>query len=189
MGVEIEAKMKLDDPASLCRRLRSAGAKPIGNYLEINKLFDHANGDLRRSDKALRLRINQDLSRGRTAFIITYKGPRKQSRLKSRQEIEFTVSDAAAAKALLNALSYEEVFSFQKRRRSWKLLGCKVEIDQLPYLGWFVEIEGPGARRVMRLRKKLGLATQPLINQSYVWLLRDYMNKRKRRSRKVEFRA
>ena len=52
-------------------------------------------------------------------------------------------NDDDAIDAAFAALGYSRVLSFEKRRESWKLGGCNVELDELPHLGTFVEIEGP----------------------------------------------
>ena len=41
--------------------------------------------------------------------------------------------------------------------RSWKLGGCTVELDELPHLGTFVEIEGPSEAAILKVRDQLQL--------------------------------
>ena len=94
----------------------------------------------------LRLRTNHDSATGTETHIITWKGPRQPGALKSREEVELTVTDPADAALLLEKLGYVKVLTFEKRRQSWQLGGCKVELDELPLLGSFVEVEGPGER-------------------------------------------
>jgi adenylate cyclase class IV len=48
-----------------------------------------------------------------------------------------------------------------------------VELDELPQLGTFIEIEGPSAAKVMACRKKLGLADEPMIPESYVAMVAE----------------
>jgi len=189
MPLEIEAKMKLTDSEALRQRLIAAGAKDLGQHLETNTLFDTPGTDLRRADSALRIRINHNLATNETEFIVTFKGPRQPGPLKSRPETEFTVSDPKLAAQLFEALGYRESISFQKRRHSWKLADCKVELDEIPHLGHFVEIEGPSQEQVLSLRQTLGLAGEPMISKSYMALLSDYLEKQKITPRRVEFSA
>ncbi len=44
---------------------------------------------------------------------------------------------------------------------------CLVELDELPQLGCFVEIEGPDEEAVMSVRDVLHLDDRPLVNKSY----------------------
>jgi len=175
MGLEIEAKMKADDLESLRLRLESAGAVQQGEVLETNTYFDTPDGMLRQSDKGLRLRANHDSSDGDITYVITFKGPRQPGALKTRPETEFTVDDPEAATDLFEQLGYQKVLSFEKRRRTWQYLGCKVELDELPYLGTYVEVEGPTAEKVIHARQALGLADQPIVKTGYISLLMTYL--------------
>ena len=83
-----------------------------------------------------------------------------------------------AAQALLEALGYAPVLTFEKRRRRWQFEGCLVEIDTLPLIGSFVEIEGPSSQQVMDARRRLGLDGAPLIARSYLGLLKDHLEQR-----------
>src|SRR5690606_3272245 len=86
------------------------------------------------------------------------------------------VSDARTAAHLLTALGYVSVISFEKRRRRWTLDNCRVEIDTLPYLGGFVEIEGPSEPIVLSVRRKLALDHLPMISASYISMLVTYLS-------------
>jgi adenylate cyclase, class 2 len=187
MGLEIEAKMKVVDLEVLRLRLEAAGAAAAGEHLETNVFFDTSGGSLTQADKGLRLRTDRQSQPPRTRHLVTFKGPRQPGPLKMRQEIEFSVDDPGAATELFKELGMAMVLSFQKRRRSWTLLGCKVELDELPYLGSFVEIEGPAPEKVMHARQTLGLADQPIITSSYAALLGRHLEEHKIQSRTVEF--
>ena len=73
------------------------------------------------------------------------------------------------------------MLSFEKRRETLELDGCKVELDELPHLGSFVEIEGPDEEAVLRVREKLGLADRPIVKTSYIALLMGYLQERGQR--------
>ena len=119
--------------------------------------------------------------------IITYKGPRQHGLLKSRDEVEVTVGNSEDASQLLERLGFVRMLSFEKRRESWKLGGCKVELDELPYLGSFVEVEGPGDQPVLAVREQLGLADRPIVKSSYIALLMGYLQERGQNRRIVTF--
>jgi predicted adenylyl cyclase CyaB len=188
MGLEIEAKMRLKDFAPLLRRLKNSRAKAAGEVLETNIFFDTPDNALRSAGMGLRLRANRNIRTGNTRHVVTFKGPRRRGSLKTRPEFEFSIDNPSALIHVLNQLGYAVRLTFQKRRRTFSLRGCKVELDELPHLGEFVEIEGPGVRRVMAVRKRLGLSDHPLIKASYASMLARYLADNKIRSRKVEFR-
>src|SRR5688572_16129526 len=130
MPVEIEAKMSVPDLSLVRARLKDLGAEPAGQNLETNTFFDTEDRSLLAADEGLRLRHNQNKESGADEHIITYKGPRQHGKLKSRDEVELTVANSQDASELLERLGFVRMLSFEKRRESWKLGGCKVELDE-----------------------------------------------------------
>ena len=187
MPVEIEAKMKVESFEELRQRLGESGARRVGEVLETNRFFDTLDRKLLAADNGLRLRTARGVESGRERHIITVKGSQRQGELKSREEAEVEVADAQDARLVLNAMGYEPTLAFEKRRESWKLGGCKIEVDELPLLGRFVEIEGPDEPTVMRLREKLGLSDRPLIKTPYIKMLADYLKERGDNRREITF--
>jgi adenylate cyclase class 2 len=187
MPVEIEAKMKVKDLGAVRDRLKAVGATAAGSVVELNNFFDTDDRSLLAADQALRLRVKRNLSDGSEKYIITYKGPRQHGQLKSREENELTVSSDRDAIALLECLGYSRVIAFEKRRESWKLEGCTVELDELPYLGSFVEIEGPREEDVLQVRETLGLNDEPVIRASYIALLTTFLQERGESLREIRF--
>ena len=173
MPIEIEAKMRLHDPAALEATLRGLDAEFRADILEVNTFFDTPDNDLKAADEGLRVRVERT-DAGEQA-LITHKGPRTHGRLKSRSETQLEVADARDAGELLQALGYHPALTFEKRRRRWSIDGCLVELDTLPHLGEFVEIEGPTDEAVQALRDKLGLADAPLVPTSYIAMLRSHL--------------
>jgi adenylate cyclase class 2 len=178
MSVEIEAKMKVDNAVSMEARLKERGATPVGRFLEVNTFYDTEDRALLAADEGLRLRIAKDLNTGHAQYILTHKGPNRQGPLKTREETEVEVGNAEAADRLLDRLGYTRCLSFEKRRYSWKLEDCKIELDEVPRLGFFLEIEGPSEGSVMRVRNILGLSDRPLIKASYVAMLASHLQER-----------
>ncbi len=193
MPVEIEAKMRLADRVALEARLAKlaadGAARFVADLLEVNTFFDTPGRDLRAADRGLRVRVEQDERTGRRQVVITHKGPRLHGPLKSRSETELVVADARTAAALLESLGFAATLSFEKRRTRYELDGCHVELDRLPHLGDFVEIEGPDDEAVLAVRRKLGLADEPLVAASYIALLSDYLGSRGLSGSHVAFEA
>ena len=187
MSVEIEAKMKVADLSAVRTKLTDAGAKRVGAYLERNTFFDTEDRSLLASDRGLRVRASHDTGTGAVACTMTHKGPRQHGQLKSREETEMTVGTEADGLAMLTCLGFQRVLSFEKRRESWSLGGCEVELDELPHLGTFVEVEGPKDEAVMRVREQLGLAGRPMIKASYIAMLMTLLQERGEVGRDVTF--
>ena len=175
MSVEIEAKMRLHDAVEMERLLEQLGATFVAELLETNTYFDTPTGRLKSTDQGLRIRVERSDSRP-TRAVITHKGPRAHGQLKSRSETETGVEDARTAANLLAALGFNPVLTFEKRRRRWRLGDCVIELDNVPHIGSFIEIDGPTDAAVMAARERLGLASEPIVKASYIAMLKTYVN-------------
>jgi len=187
MAIETEAKMAVDSLEVVRTRVVERGGKLLARYLETNTFFDTEDRSLLAADKGLRLRLKHNRDTNEEHFVLTFKGPRQPGALKTREEIEVMVEGSAEAVRLLECLGYRKVLMFEKRRDSYDLDGCEVELDELPHLGTFVEIEGPDQDCVMRVRQNLGLGDRPLIKVGYVSLLAGYLQERGQQQREVRF--
>ena len=187
MPVEIEAKMKVDEVAGLIGAIVARGGTPVGQYLEDNSFFDTEDRALLAADEGLRLRVSTNIDTKSEHASITHKGSNRHGSLKCREETEVSVGSASDAARLLEHLGYVRVLTFQKKRLSYKLDGCRIEIDEVPHLGSFVEIEGNSEEHVMRVREMLGLAERPLIKASYAAMLMSWMQERGETSNRISF--
>jgi predicted adenylyl cyclase CyaB len=142
---------------------------------------------LKKSDRGLRLRINRDVESGAQTAVVTMKGPQQSGQFKSREEIEVEVSSAAPMAQVFENLGYRKTICFEKRRESWKLDHCKIELDEVPHLGFFVEIEGPDDARIETVRRRLGLDHAPPIKTSYVAMLSQWLEERGSLEREIKF--
>ncbi len=181
MATETEAKIKVVDHQALRERLTRLGAKCQPEQLEIDIYFDTAEAKLLKSDRALRLRcVDKE-------YVLAYKGPPEQSKYKQRQEIQTSIADAAAMQSLLGELGFTQSLLFEKRRQRWRLDDCWVELDQLPLLGTFVEVEGPDEAAIEQVLAKLELDQADLIATPYPILLRDHLERTGSSSREIRF--
>ncbi len=175
MPVEIEAKMNVADLSAVRDRLAAADARRVGSYLERNTFFDTDDRSLLAADQGLRVRLTVDAETGARVCTVTHKGPRKHGPLKSREETELVADSDATAITLLGNLGFARVLSFEKRRESWTTGGCKVELDEVPHLGTFVEVEGPSEAAVMKVREELKLSDRPIVRASYIAMLMTHL--------------
>jgi len=187
MALEIEAKFQVDAHHPVQARLQAAGAVPLGRVIETNHIFDDAGGRLRKGGAALRVRALEPLDGGQADTTLTFKGPVLPGHLKRRTEIEVSVAQAPAMLELLAALGFVEVMVYRKRRESHRLGRCRVELDELPWLGLFVEIEGPDEQTIGRVQQDLGLADCAHLPESYVGLLAAHCARAGRDCRRIDF--
>jgi len=197
MSIEVEVKHRYDDHAGLERRLAQLGAEFLGVLDETNAFFDKPDNSLRKTDQGLRLRVEtltppkhagQDGEPTPATHInICHKGPRLHGPLKSRVETEVYVDNADKAGTLLEALGFQRTLTFEKKRRRWLLDGCRIELDTVPILGRFVEIEGPGEAAVIATRAKIGLGAEPEERKSYITMLAEHIEKHAMTTRHIGF--
>jgi adenylate cyclase class 2 len=173
MPLEIEIKSRVDSHEPLIAMLKGLPAKYAGRVLETNRLYDNADGSLRREGRGLRLRSCRVLDGPARSSTLTYKGPMRESALKQREEVEIEVGDVDGMARLLQSLGYQERVLFEKRRESWAVDDCKVELDELPRIGRFVEIEGPSETSVLHVMARLNLSPDKCTRKTYVELIAE----------------
>lgn len=170
-SIEIEAKFAVGDLEQVRGRLRSAGATYVGRVLECNRFFDRADAGLRAAGCGLRVRSVRVLDGPAVAATVTFKGPVQAGAFKTRRECELAVSDAEQAAELLTLLGFDETILFEKRRESWRHGGCMIELDELPFIGTFVEIEGPSEGAIRDVQERLALGGTACERASYLALI------------------
>src|SRR5688572_8226205 len=132
MPIEIEAKMKVDGFGQVLAALRERGASELGTHVETDSFFDTRDRALLAADKGLRLRVALDVKTNQVQALLTHKGPVGHGALKKRQETETAVGDVEIMARLLEQLGFVQWLRYQKRRESWKLDDCRIELDELP---------------------------------------------------------
>ncbi len=173
MDLEIEVKAYAADLAAIEARLQRLGAVFTGAVHETDTYFNHPQRDFAQTDEALRIRIADD-----RAFM-TYKGRKLDTLSKTREEIEVAVGDPAAAMRLLERVGFTPVARVRKLRRTYKLGGFTVCLDDVTDLGTFVEVEARGTADIepardaaLALLKQLKL--QKTERRSYLELLLNH---------------
>ena len=136
--------------------------------LEADQLFDRPDGELRQSGQLVRLRISGEKA------TVTYKGRVHEGPYKSREEIEFAVSDPRALELVLERLGYQRIFRYEKFRTKFRAREesadqqGEVTLDETP-IGIFMELEGPGYW-IEAAAKDLGFPREKFLTASYAAL-------------------
>ncbi len=169
MAKEIETKLRVESFDKLRKTLAElTGSSPI-EQKQCDDYYDNPEHRLRKTDKCLRIR-RQWIDGALEAFL-TYKGPREQSCFKSRTEVNIILDDPDAVDKMLVGLGFEKAISFEKLRQVWKVEDCEVALDELPAVGFFVEIEGPDADAIKKVQAKLALRELEHVSESYADLI------------------
>ncbi len=163
-STEVELKFLDPDLAEVRRLLQEAGASlEQPRTLETNMVFDDAAHSLRDSRRLVRLRNGREL---------TVKLPLEDSEYKSRQEINLDVAEGDV-EGFLRGLGYVVDWRYEKWREGWDLDGMFVTLDELPFIGSVVEIEGE-RDKIDPTARRLGLAETPRSTANYQGLYREY---------------
>lgn len=171
MPIEHEVKIAYENAAAARQAIVAAGAElDIPRRLIDDQLFDTADGQLRQTHRALRLR------RDGAGTFLTVKGPPLPGPVKSREEFETTVGDAAVADSILRALRFEPRFRAQKYREEFLLGAARLTIDETP-IGVFVEIEA-APDVILSVAGRLGHAPGAFRVESYARLYQDWCESR-----------
>ena len=176
---ETEIKLRWNGTAREARVLIERHGYVISSprTLESDQLFDLPSASLRQSDRILRLR-NTTSPEGTKRAMVTYKGPATRDGYKSREEIEFDVSDPGTFTLVLHRLGYQPVFRYEKFRTQFRAAGAPVDkpgivtIDETP-IGIYLEIEGPESW-IDSTAASLGLPKTQFSTVSYAALYREF---------------
>ena len=179
MALETEAKIQVADHEAIRTQLITLGAHRQDEQLEVDTYFDTSENRLCNTNTALRLRRIGQKS------VLTYKGPQEQSQYKKRQEIQVTVDNPQTMISLLKQLGFGQSLLFEKHRESWLLNQCRVELDTLPLLGTFVEVEGPSEQDITKTLEQLQLDKKNLIKTPYPTLLREHLQRTDNPNREI----
>lgn len=180
--LEVELKYPVTDFRSLRQRLEELGAQRLPGDWETDLYYTAPDRSFVVTDEALRLRRTRD------RLWLTYKGPRCDPLSKTRSEIEVELHSPSVfdqACALLEHLGYRPIASIWKDRScyhlDWEGYAVKVALDDVQYLGRFVELETivphdhlePARKALEELAQRLGLSKPE--RRSYLELYLEYL--------------
>ncbi|MBK8270734.1 MAG: class IV adenylate cyclase [Planctomycetes bacterium] len=171
MPTELESKLRVDSHEPVREKLRAAAAAYVGRVKETNRILDTDDGRLLNSGCGLRIRRVEILDGNGPKATVTFKGPRVVGKFKQREEWETQLDDADAMTAILAALGFKDRILFEKRRETWRLGECTIELDDVAQLGLFVEVEGPSESAIDAVLALIGLDGDSPIHESYIALL------------------
>lgn len=160
-STETEVKFAVAHLTPLRKKLAEFGAPDRAEVVfEQNWRFDDADRTLTGRGEVLRLRRDQ-------GNHLTFK--RQTPDDLTRTEIDMQVSDLESARRLLEALGFEQMAAYEKRRETYRIGDTLVMLDELPF-GCFVEIEGERPAQLKVVAEQLDLDWNRKIPDSYLQL-------------------
>lgn len=137
--IEIEIKAKIDDKNDALNKIKSLGATYSHSEEQEDIYFNAPDKDYRETDEALRIRLvptDNEIKK-----ILTYKGPKIDSKSKTRKEIEVEISDLDKMTDILIALGFKPSAIVSKVRRIFYYDEYTITLDKLEKIGYYMEIE------------------------------------------------
>ena len=172
---EVEAKYRLRDPDRFVAALSRLGFVEVRTERHRDRYFRHPCRDFAATDEALRLRIDQTAG----TSVLTYKGPRSDGPVKSREEIELPVPESIAT--LVERLGFVAVSDVRKTRVEYRAEGpTTATVDRVDGVGAYAEIEcvvpaggdeAAATQTVLQTAAALGLDDRDREPRSYLELV------------------
>jgi len=127
MAIEIELKIRLDDPDTFRKRMGTL-ARLEGPYHKIDTYFHGGKGSFRLRETG-------------GAFFVCRKEKAIEGGVEVNSEIEFGVDGAQAFRSFAESLGYREWYRKEKRGEVWRWDEVMIEVGTVSDLGWFAEFE------------------------------------------------
>lgn len=169
---ELEIKIKIDSEKQAqsileaCQQLCAHKAIPV---LQLDEYYDTQDGQLRKQDLVIRIRSFGEKK------TIALKSPRVElsSGMTERIELEFLAADGEKVHAQLLSQGLKPYQAAEKERWTFVYKECEIVLDKLPFIGYFVEVEGPSESAIKEVTHLLGLSSSPVITKHYGELMTD----------------
>ena len=175
--IEVEVKAKIENFKDMEKKLEKLGAIKSKKEFQEDIYFNSPIVDFAKTDEALRIRTTKEDDN--TNIFITYKGPKIDSKSKTREEIEIGIEDASKCSKIFEHLGFKRVRAVRKNRQYYKYENFEISLDDVEGLNPYMEIEialddgsdyNEAQNKIFELFEKLGI-TDGFERTSYLELL------------------
>ena len=181
--IEIEVKHKVKNKTQLKKIRLKLKQKAVfrKKEKEINIVFDSIKGELKK--KGILLRLRKD-----SKNKLTFKTPIKaKGKFKERKETELIVKNFERTKKILEEMNFFPAFVYEKKREYFDLNGTEILVDELPFIGYWIEIEG-NKKGIAEVEEVLGLKEKNRIVKNYLQLFLEHKKKFKLKEKNMVFK-
>lgn len=149
MKTEIETRFLEIDVEKFIQKLHELGAQEQSKETCNDIIFYDEAGTWHAEGRLVRLRTRGGMS------TLTYKQSKRG--VTGTREVEFQITDTAAAQSFVEALGLVAYRRVEKRRQTFNVDGVSVDIDSWPRIPPYVELEGDSVEALQKVAAKLGL--------------------------------
>ncbi|SRR5258708_1210985 len=168
-NTEIEVRFINFDKTALIKKLKSLGAKDLGQKHLKETIFDNKERTWNKNLKLIRLRQINNLS------LVTFKQHTTKKTAK-RFEIEFEIADPKKIVEFFEQIEIIPIRTQEKKRHSFKLGEVMVDFDNWPTAPDMVELEGPNVNKLKEAAKLLELDWSKAVYADALTVLEKYFH-------------
>lgn len=177
--IEVEVKAKINSFKEIEEKLENIGAVKTKKEFQEDMYFNSPVVDFAKTDEALRIRTT--IEDDDTNIFITYKGPKIDSKSKTRKEIEMGIDDSSKCADIFEEIGFEKVRTVRKNRKYYKYENFEISLDDVEGLEPYMEIEigledgedySEAQNKIFELFEQLGI-TEGFERTSYLELLEN----------------
>lgn len=142
---------------------------PTSHVLQLDEYYDTPDGQLKKQDLVIRIRSNGKKK------TIALKSPRVKlpSGMTNRIELEFLSAEGEKVHEQLLRQGLNPNEAAEKERWTFIYDDCEIVLDRLPFIGSFIEIEGPSEVAINKIVGMLDLSSSQIIHKNYGELMMD----------------
>jgi predicted adenylyl cyclase CyaB len=168
---ELEIKIKVgtekqfQETFELCTKLYGP---PTSHVLQLDEYYDSPDCQLLNQDLVLRIRSVDNEK------MVALKSPRLKlpNGMTKRIELEFASSDGKKVQDQLKDQGLVVRQSSEKERWTFTYKDIEILFDRLPFIGTYIEIEGPTTAAIQKIVDVLKLNSNTVIQKNYGELMR-----------------
>ena len=165
---EIEVKILNINVAQVTQRIGELGAIKVFEGEVTSQYFDFPDRRITLADKVLRLRRKGEITE------LTLKRKESHKEAKIMREYEVVVSDFEATRKIMGLMGLQAYKIADKHRASYHLGSIHFELDTLPGIPTFLEIEAQTLERLREYVAKLGFSMKDTVPWSWCEVLKFY---------------
>ena len=177
--IEVEVKAKINSFEEMEERLTEIGAEKTKKEFQEDIYFNSPVVDFAETDEALRIRTTKE--NNKTNIFMTYKGPKIDSKSKTRKEIKMGIEDSEKCADIFEEIGFKKVRAVRKNRQYFEYENFEISLDDIEGLEPYMEIEialndgedySEAQNRIFKLFERLGI-TDGFERTSYLELLEN----------------
>lgn len=181
--IEVEVKISVENMEEIREKLLENGFQYQKTVVETDTYFTSEHYDMRKKDKALRIRKTENLDTGKVKAQLNCKGPKLDWVSMTRKETEIEILEPEKMEEILTELEfYPAPCKVKKTRAYYRKDNMTAAADQVENLGSFLELEimvkkeeerPDGLDTIYDMMKLLGCEKTETVRTSYLSMLEN----------------